>query len=192
MEKFPGKIKTSVFISGRGSNLYNLINFSKKKVSPISINLIISNNKKAKGINYAKSNKIPYFITNFENHRKSEKQIIKRLKKFNIKLICLAGFMKILSSNFIKSFNNPILNIHPSLLPKYKGLNTHQRALKNREKFSGATVHLVNSKLDSGKVIIQKKVRILKKDDEKTLKQKVLRVEHQIYPQAIKKYYSNP
>tara|TARA_B100000131_G_C17873809_1_gene515342 strand:+ start:372 stop:674 length:303 start_codon:yes stop_codon:yes gene_type:complete len=99
--------------------------------------------------------------------------------------------MKILSSNFIKRFNFPILNIHPSLLPKYKGLNTYQRVLKNKDKYSGATVHIVSSKLDSGKIILQKKVKISKNENEKTLKKKISKIEYEIYPKAIKKLYSN-
>ena len=95
--------------------------------------------------------------------------------------------MKILSSNFINKFEKPILNIHPSLLPKYKGLNTHRRAIKNKDKFSGATVHFVTPKLDSGKIILQKKVRILKSDTEKKLANKVLKIEHKLYSAAIKK-----
>ena len=109
----------------------------------------------------------------------------KLLKKNNIDLICLAGFMKILSGKFIKKFNKTILNIHPSLLPKYKGLNTHNRAIKNKDKYSGATVHIVNEKLDSGKIIIQKKVKILKSDTGKSLQKKVLKIEHKIYPKAV-------
>ena len=91
------------------------------------------------------------------NKKISEKKILKALKKNKVNFICLAGFMKILSKNFIKNFKGTIINIHPSLLPKYKGLNTHQRALDNKEKYSGCTVHYVNSKLDSGKIILQKK-----------------------------------
>ena len=98
--------------------------------------------------------------------------------------------MKILSRSFIKKFNGKILNIHPSLLPKYKGLNTHERAIINKEKFSGCTVHFVNSKLDSGKIIIQKKVMINKKDDAKSLSKKILKQEHLIYPKALKKILS--
>ena len=95
--------------------------------------------------------------------------------------------MKILSKNFISQFNKPILNIHPSLLPKYKGLNTHKRVIKNNEKYSGATVHLVSEKLDSGKIILKKKIKVSKYDNEKTLEKKVLKIEHTLYPQAIKK-----
>ena len=106
-------------------------------------------------------------------------------------MLCLAGFMKILSKNFINKFSKPILNIHPSLLPKYKGLNTHMRAIKNRDRHTGATIHIVTEKLDSGKIILQKKVKILKKDNIKSLKNKVLKIEHEIYPKAIVKFYSN-
>ena len=95
--------------------------------------------------------------------------------------------MKILSKNFIKKFNKPILNIHPSLLPKYKGLNTHIRVIKNKEKYSGATVHLVSAKLDSGKIISQKKIKVSKYENEKSLQKKVLKIEHNLYPKAIKK-----
>ena len=147
------KIKTAVFISGTGSNLKSLIQFSKLKKSPIVIKLIISNNAKSKGLQYAKVYKIKKKIFDFKNNS-SEKKVIDELKNDNINLICLAGFMKILSKNFIKSFKGQILNIHPSLLPKYKGLNTHQRAINNNEKFSGCTVHYVSAKLDSGKIIL--------------------------------------
>ena len=102
-------------------------------------------------------------------------------------MICLAGFMKILGKNFIKKFKGTILNIHPSLLPKYKGLNTHQRVLDNKEKYSGCTVHFVNSKLDSGKIIIQKKIKILKNETKLSLAKKVLIQEHKLYPKAILK-----
>ena len=105
-------------------------------------------------------------------------------------MICLAGFMKILSGNFIKKFKGKILNIHPSLLPKYKGLNTHERALNNKEKYSGCTVHFVNSRLDSGKIILQKKVKILKKETKTSLAKKILAQEHKLYPKAIIKAFN--
>ena len=184
------KIKTAVFISGTGSNLKSLIKFSNLKKSPISIDLIISNNPKAKGLIYAKQSKIKTFVTIFKNKNVSEKKILLLLEKKNIRLICLAGFMKILSKNFIKNFNGKILNIHPSLLPKFKGLNTHYRAIKSKEKFSGCTVHFVNSKLDSGKIILQKKVRLNKNDTPKTLAKKILVEEHKLYPKAILKIFN--
>ncbi len=183
------KIKTAVFISGTGSNLKNLIRFSKLKKSPISINLIISNNNKAKGLKFSKIYKIKKKIFNLKNHL-NEKKLLLLLEKNKINLVCLAGFMKILSKNFIKNFKGKILNIHPSLLPKFKGLNTHERVIRNNEKYSGCTVHFVNSKLDSGKIILKKKVKINKNDTPKILKKKILAQEHKLYPKAILKIFS--
>ena len=179
------KVKTAVFISGTGSNLKSLIKFSKTNLSPISIDLIISNNPKAKGLNYGKTFKISKKIFNFEKRDKSENKILACLKSYDIKIVFLAGFMKILTKNFIAKFKGKILNIHPSLLPKYKGLNTHQRALDKNEKYSGCTVHFVNSKLDSGKIILQKKVKISKNETKNSLAKKVLVQEHKLYPKAI-------
>ena len=183
------KIKTAVFISGTGSNLKSLIQFSKLKKSPIVIEMIVSNNAKSKGLQYANIYKIKKRVFDFKNSL-SEKKIINELKQNNINLICLAGFMKILSKSFIKNFKGKILNIHPSLLPKYKGLNTHEKAIKNKDKYSGCTVHFVNSKLDSGKIINQKKVKINKSDTTKKLAKKILIQEHKLYPAAIMKIFS--
>ena len=184
------KIKVAVFISGTGSNLKSLIKFSKKKKSPISIDLIISNNPKAKGLKLGKINKIKRKVYDFNKRYKIENRILSDLKEHKVKMICLAGFMKVLSRNFITKFKGKILNIHPSLLPKYKGLNTHQRALNNNEKYSGCTVHFVNSKLDSGKIILQKKVKISKNDTKNSLTRKVLIQEHKLYPRSILKIFS--
>ncbi len=184
------KIRTAVFISGTGSNLKSLIEFSKKKKSPISIELIFSNNSKAKGLKYAEIYNIKKKILNFKNNNLSEYKLLSALKKNNIEMICLAGFMKILSKNFIKKFKGKILNIHPSLLPKYKGLNTHERALKNREKYSGCTVHFVNSRLDSGKIILQKIVKISKNETTFSLAKKILAQEHKLYPRSILKIFN--
>ena len=192
MEKLTGykKVKAAVFISGTGSNLKSLIKFSKKKKSPISIDLIISNNPKAKGLKLGKINKIKRKVYNFKRKYKIENQILSDLKEHKVKMICLAGFMEILSRNFITKFKGKILNIHPSLLPKYKGLNTHQRALENNEKYSGCTVHFVNSRLDSGKIILQKKVKITKNETKESLARKVLAQEHVLYPKAILKLFN--
>ncbi len=184
------KTRTAVFISGTGSNLKSLIKFSKTNKSPISIEIVVSNNSKAKGLNYAKRFKIKNKVLNFKNKNLSENKLLSILKINNIKMICLAGFMKILSGNFIKRFKGKILNIHPSLLPKYKGLNTHKRVLNNREKYSGCTVHFVNSRLDSGKIILQKKVKISKKETEFSLAKKILSQEHKLYPKAIQKVFN--
>ena len=184
------KIRTAVFISGTGSNLKSLIKFSKTDRSPISIDLIVSNNPKAKGLIYGKKYKIRKKILIFNDFNSIENELIYTLEKNQIKMICLAGFMKILSKNFIQKFEGKILNIHPSLLPKYKGLNTHQRVLDNNEKFSGCTVHFVNSKLDSGKIILQKKVKISKNETKNSLAKKILIQEHRLYPKAILKIFS--
>ena len=191
MEKSAGKKNTAVLISGRGSNLRSLIKYSKTKKSLIRIVLVVSDNFNAKGLNYANKSKINNIVIRYSNKRIFEDRLLRLLKRNNIDLICLAGFMKILSGSFIKKFYKPILNIHPSLLPKYKGLNTHNRAIKNKDKYSGATVHIVNERLDSGKIILQKKVKILKSDSRKNLEKKILKIEHKIYPQAIIKLFAS-
>ena len=192
MEKLTGlkKIKTAVFISGNGSNFKNLIKFSKIKKSPISIDLAVSNTHQAKGLKYANQFKIKKKIFDYKNFKDSEKKILLLLKKKKIKFIGLAGFMKILSNEFIKKFDGKIINIHPSLLPKYKGLNTHLRAIKNKDIFAGCTVHYVTSRLDSGKIIAQRKVKITARDKIVSLAKKVLKQEHKLYPDAILKIFN--
>ena len=189
MNQFTGskKILTAVFISGRGSNLNSLIKFSKKKSSPIKINLVISNTKKAKGLKYADINNIQRKIINFKKKSLAEMKVLSILNKKKIMFICLAGFMKILSKKFISKFNGKIINIHPSLLPRYKGLNTHLRVLQNNEKISGCTVHYVNNKVDHGKIIMQKKVKISKNETVYSLNKKILIEQHRLYPKAITK-----
>ena len=191
MKKLNGKIKikTAIFISGRGSNLKNLLKFSKKKISPISIDLIISDNKYATGLKFSEKFNIKKKIFNF-NNTKIDSLLLEFIRKKDIKFICLAGFMRILSKKFLKNFNGKIINIHPSLLPKYKGLNTHKKVIQNKDKFSGCTVHYVNTKLDSGKIILKKKVKVYKKDTIRSLSNRVLRAEHKLYPMAILKIFN--
>ena len=184
------KVKTAIFISGNGSNLKSLINFSRSDKSPISIKLIISNNSKAKGLSYGNIFRIKKKVIKFRNTKIFDNKLISILKNNQIEMICLAGFMKILSKYFIKKFNGKIINIHPSLLPKYKGLDTHKRAIINKEKYSGCTVHFVNSNLDSGKIILQKRVKISKNETEKSLAKKILIQEHKLYPRAISKIFN--
>ena len=179
------KIKCCVFISGNGSNLKSIIKNSRDYSFPIKIELIISNNVKANGLKIAKKFSIPCKYFSSKNINLFERKSIAEMKKKKIEFVCLAGFMKVLSNNFIKSFDDKIVNIHPSLLPKYKGLNTHKRVLNNGEKYSGCTVHYVTSKLDSGKIILQKKVIIDQNETEKSLEQKILKQEHLIYPKSI-------
>ena len=184
MKKLTGNINVGVFISGRGSNLKELIKYSKKNNTKWKIKLVISNKKEAKGLAYAKKNKIINYA--IENKKPQfEKKALRYLKKNKINLLCLAGFMRILSKEFIKKSKFKIINIHPSLLPKYKGLNTHERAMKAGDKYAGSTVHYVTAKLDSGKKILQTKVKILKKDKPNSLANRVLKAEHIIYPKAV-------
>ena len=191
MKKLNGKIKikTAVFISGRGSNLKNLLKFSKKKISPISIDLIISDNKYARGLKFSEKFNINKKIFNF-NNTKIDSLLLEFIRKKDIKFICLAGFMRILSKKFLKNFNGKIINIHPSLLPKYKGLNTHKKVIQNKDEFSGCSVHYVNAKLDSGKIILKKKVKVYKKDTIRSLSYRVLKAEHKLYPLAILKIFN--
>ena len=179
------KIKTCVFISGKGSNLLSIIKNSRDYNFPIKIELVISNNINAPGLLLAKKYSIPNKFFPYKNKRIFERNSLYEIKKRKIKFICLAGFMKILSNNFINNFGEKIVNIHPSLLPKYKGLNTHKRVLRYREKYSGCTVHFVTDKLDSGKIIANKKILIDKFDTEKSLKKKILKQEHKLYSQSI-------
>ena len=184
------KIKAAVFISGTGTNLKSLIKFSKGKRSPFIIQLIISDNLESKGLRFAKIFKIKKKIFKFQKKKLDEKKLLKILKFEKINLICLAGFMKILSKSFIKNFKGKILNIHPSLLPNYKGLNTHKRVLLNKEKYTGCTVHFVSPKLDSGKIIMQKKIKVKKRDTPEKLAKRVLIEEHKLYPKAILKIFN--
>ena len=190
MKKLNGKLtklNIAVFISGRGSNLRSIIQDSLKKNSVYKVKIVISNKKKAKGLLLAKKKGIRNYIVDFTKSKKLGLEVLHKLNKNKIKLVCLAGFMKIVPSYFIKQYKGKIINIHPSLLPKYKGLDAHKRVILNKEKFTGCTVHYVNKLLDSGKIIIQKKISLKKKDTVQSIKKKVLKLEHKIYPMAIKK-----
>ncbi|MDC0418104.1 phosphoribosylglycinamide formyltransferase [Pelagibacteraceae bacterium] len=178
------KKNACVFISGAGTNLKALIKSSREYNSPINIKLIISSTKKAKGLNFAKIYKIPYYILNL-NNQLNLALCFKKLKENNISLICLAGYMRILKKKFINKYNNKIINIHPSLLPKYKGLDTFRRVLRSKEKVTGCTVHYVNNKIDSGQIILKKKVYINKNDTETSLKTRVQKAEYKTYAEAI-------
>ena len=178
------KINACVFISGKGTNLKRLILNSKNYNFPVNISLIVSSNKNAKGLILAKKFGIPYII--FENKKVlAEYKVLKILKYYKISLVLLAGYMKILSKRFIKIFGKPIINIHPSLLPKYKGLNTFQKIIEKKEKKTGCTVHYVNEKLDDGKIILKKSFFIEKYDDEISLKKKTQNLEYSAFSQAI-------
>ena len=184
------KINTCVFISGKGSNLNNLILRSRDYNFPIKIRLVICNNKNAYGICYAKKNAIPVLIVDTKK-RFFENKIIFFLLKYKISLICLAGYMKIISKNFFQRYKKKIINIHPSLLPKFKGLKTFSRVIENKEKKTGCTVHYVNENLDSGCKITQKFFFINENDNIDTLKIKTQKLEYLAFPEAIIKIFRN-
>ena len=179
------KIRTCVFISGNGTNLKSIIKNSRDYNFPIKIELIISNCIEAKGLKLAKKYAIPSKYFSYDNQNKFERNSLHEIKKRKIKFLCLAGFMNILSKNFIRNFGHKIINIHPSLLPKFKGLNTHKKVLKSGAKYSGCTVHFVSPELDSGQIILQKRVLINKNETEDSLRKKILIQEHKIYSQSI-------
>ena len=187
MEKYPGKKRIAVFISGRGSNLKSLIKYSHKKNSLIKIILVISNNPNAKGLKYSTKSNIKSYGIKFKGKSDFEIKSLKLLKKNNVDMLCLAGFMNILSGSFIRKFSKPILNIHPSLLPKYPGLNTHKRALDSGDKVHGTTIHYVTSELDCGPIIRQEQINIEPNDDENALMERIKKIENLIYPEEISK-----
>ena len=174
-------IKTAIFISGRGSNMKSLIKYSQKKNSKIEITKVFSNNKNAQGIDIAKKLNVPEIF--YYSNKFFEEKIKKNLD--DIELICLAGFMKILSPTFVKKWKERLINIHPSYLPHFKGLNAQRKAIETKASFSGCTVHYVNKKIDSGNIIKQKKIKILKKDNTESLTKKILIEEHKLYPKAL-------
>ena len=182
------KRKTCIFISGKGSNLKNLISRSRDNNFPIKISLVICNNIKAYGINYAKKYKVPYIFVDTK-HKNYENKILLNLKKYKISFICLAGYMKIISSKLIRIYYKKIINVHPSLLPKFKGLNVFSRVLKNKEVKTGCTVHYVNEKLDSGNIITQKFFYIKSGNNEQTLKENTQKLEYKALPEAVIKIF---
>lgn len=182
------KKNSCVFISGKGTNLKALINSSRDYRFPINIKLVVSNKKNAPGLIFAKKYSIPFKIINTKENL-FEVKILNEIKKRKISLICLAGYMKILSKNFIKNYKGKILNIHPSLLPKYKGTDTFSRILNNKDKMAGCTVHFVNEKLDSGKIILRKSFEIYKNENIKTLKKRTQKTEYRAFSEAITKLH---
>ena len=182
------KLSIAILISGSGSNMVQLIK-SMDDNHPAFPSIVISNKPSAAGIKKAQDLGIPTEIIdeNFEKSNGSnfEAKLQKTLSRYKVKIICLAGFMRILSKDFIELFEGRILNIHPSLLPKYKGLNTHARAIAAKDKFSGCSVHLVTAELDGGPILAQSKVTIKKTDTAETLSSKVLKEEHLLYPKVL-------
>ncbi len=187
-----GKIKIAILISGRGSNMKAIIQACADKKFPAEISLILSNKPDAEGLNFAKSQNIPTTIINhkdFSNNSSPrlefDQAMDREITKHNIDLICLAGFMRLLSEWFVTKWQNRLINIHPSLLPDFKGANAVADALKSQAKFSGCSVHYVTKEMDSGPIIKQARVEINEDDDFSSLSKKILNYEHKIYPQAI-------
>ncbi|MDC3092936.1 phosphoribosylglycinamide formyltransferase [Paracoccaceae bacterium] len=179
----------AIFISGRGSNMKALIDDMKhERDHPGQPKLVVSNNSKADGLVFAEKNLIETFAFDTEKIEDNlifEEKTLQILKEKNIDIVCLAGFMKILSEKFIKSFSKPILNIHPSLLPSFKGLNTHQRALKAGCLIHGATVHQITNKVDEGPILGQTIIEITKNITAKQLEERLLPHEHQLYKRVL-------
>ena len=187
------KLSVAILISGSGSNMVQLVR-SMNNEHPAFASVVISNNSSAIGLKKAQDLGIPTEIID-TNHIENrgldfETKLIQILKDYNVSIICLAGFMKILSKKFIKNFNDRILNIHPSLLPKYKGLNTHARVLASNDLITGCSVHLVTSELDGGPILGQTQVSIGKNETVGSLAAKVLIEEHLLYPKVLL-YFSN-
>ncbi|GJL86012.1 MAG: phosphoribosylglycinamide formyltransferase [Micavibrio sp.] len=183
------KLNLAVFISGRGSNLQSLIDACQEDNYPAQISVVLSNKPNVQGLERAKKAGIPTLTIphkDFETKEAFEGTILEALKDYPIDLICLAGFMRILSPYFIGHWPDKIINIHPSLLPDYKGLNTHERALADGQKEVGCTIHHVVPEMDSGPIIMQKKVPVLDGDTPETLAERVLEQEHIAYPEAVR------
>lgn len=190
MSKAHKKLKLAVLISGRGSNMAAIHKASQDPDFPAEISLILSHRPKSDGLIYAKNHNIPCEVldhTTFSSREDFEEALHNHIKPYEPDLIILAGFMRILNPPFIEKWRDRILNIHPSLLPDYKGLNTHARAIDDGQKEAGCTVHYVVPELDSGPTIVQKRVPILPDDTPQTLAERVLAQEHIAYPDAIKR-----
>ena len=185
------KLSVGILISGSGSNMVQLVK-SMDDEHPAFASVVISNNSDASGLKKARDLGVPTEIIDPDFIKKKgahfETELIKILKNYNVEIICLAGFMRILSKKFIDNFKYPILNIHPSLLPKYKGLNTHARALESNDPIAGCTVHLVTPELDGGPVLAKTEVEIQKDETVESLASKVLIEEHKLYPKVLLKF----
>ena len=186
--------KAVVLLSGSGSNFQAILDSITADEIALEISSVISNVSGARGVDRAKTHGIPTHIVNNNNYSDRisfDKALLDKVVKYNPDYLILAGFMRILSPEFIKKFNKPIFNIHPSLLPEYKGLNTHQRVLDKNEKIHGCSVHLVTEELDAGPLIIQGEVPVKNDDDVKKLAARVLKVEHMIYKKALNLFITN-
>jgi phosphoribosylglycinamide formyltransferase-1 len=181
--------RVAILISGRGSNMSALIKAAKAKNYPAEIVLVISNRPEAKGLELAQTEGIPTAVIDhraFPSREEFDAAIDRELKAAKIDLVCLAGFMRVLTDDFVERWRGRMLNIHPSLLPAFKGTDTHRHALLAKAETHGATVHFVVPELDSGPIVMQAEVPVLPDDTEEKLAARVLKVEHRIYPAALK------
>ncbi len=181
--------RVGILISGRGSNMSALIEAAAAKDYPAEIVLVVSNRPDAKGLQVAKSKNVATAIVDhkkFASRDAFETELEKELAAAKVEILCLAGFMRVLTDGFVKRWHGRILNIHPSLLPAFKGIDTHKRALEAGVKNHGATVHFVVSELDSGPIVMQAEVPVLAADDPETLAARVINIEHRIYPEALR------
>ena len=186
-DKFP----IVILISGNGSNLQAIIDATQQSNYAVTIKAVISNKAKAYGLQRAQQVSIPTEILNHKNYidrQQYDQTLLKLIEHYQPKLVILAGFMRILTKNFVDHFSGRLLNIHPSLLPKYKGLNTHQRVIQAGDKVHGCTVHFVSNELDSGKIIAQKQCDVSNDDTVESLSAKVHKLEHQLYPEVIHQF----
>ncbi len=180
--------KLAVLVSGRGSNLQAIIDSIEREELNAHISIVISSTRDATALKRAEKHGIKtIFIdpTAYLNSKEYDKVLIEKLKEFSVDLICLAGYMRILGEEVIQNFKEKIINIHPSLLPAFPGLNAQKQAIVHGVKFSGCTVHFVDSGVDSGPIILQTAVPVYDNDDEKSLSKRILEQEHYLYPKAI-------
>ena len=188
------KMRVAILISGRGSNMERLVDSCKINNKSASIELVFSNNDKASGLSFAKNNNIKTSVIDhriFEKREDFDHELDKKLRENNIDFICNAGFMRILSEDFVNNWFNKQLNIHPSLLPDFKGLDVHKRVIESKTNISGCTVHLVRAGVDEGPIIGQISTNVESNDNEEILAGKVLKLEHILYPVCLKLFSDN-
>ncbi|MCL2473342.1 MAG: phosphoribosylglycinamide formyltransferase [Alphaproteobacteria bacterium] len=187
-------LKIGILISGRGSNMASIIEACERGEISAQVACVISNKADAKGLEFAKAHNIPAIVIphkNYEDRQSFEEVIDKVLTEHNVQLVCLAGFMRLLTAWFTERWTDRIVNIHPSLLPSFKGTKTHKEALEYGAKITGCTVHFLRAEMDHGPIIVQKAVPILEGDTEETLGQRVLQEEHKAYVEALKMIADN-
>jgi phosphoribosylglycinamide formyltransferase-1 len=184
----PDKFKLAVLVSGRGSNLQAIIDSIEKNALQAEIALVISNVKTAYALERARKHGLEGLFLDpksYPDRNSYEQALVERIQSKSVNLVCLAGYMRVLGKYFIEAFSGRIINIHPSLLPAFPGLNVQKRALEHGAQFSGCTVHFVNEEVDGGPIIMQAVVPVFDEDDEASLSERILEQEHIIYPQAI-------